>query len=521
MAKFVVPEVVDNPEGWGPISEPGHLRNVPYAPFSKNEKICKAADWTQQGHLKTHGRYQNQAPPVFNFLHNEEEDNFHLVDSKPIKPTGYRQAAAARRQLQQQRSRRDETRDGRAGSGQQGQRRQYMQPGQKHNWNYYKRDPPKQTVVYSSSIEVRPEWQVVEQMEFTTLHRLKRIPEPTAKDLVICGEVEYCDKSFDLVTPKKEKVLIKTRRVFRNVTASDDPVMRHYAAEGEGRIFATDSVLTTIMCATKSVYSWDVVITKVGDKLFFDKRDQSSLSYLTVNETAPDQVVEDKDNINGTHQLSLEATIINQNFSQQVLRKGKKYQFQRPNPFAKAGDQSELSSCAYRYRKLRLREEDALDIIVRCEIDAVQENPSARPSLVSLKALNEFSQKQGAHADWRQRLESQRGAVFATELKNNANKISKWTAAALLGDIDVMKLGYVSRLHPKDNQRHALLGMQLYKPREFAEQIGLKMDFCWAIFMKIVELCMSRNDGKYLLLKDPNRQNLRLYDIPGGSFEHS
>lgn len=34
--------------------------------------------------------------------------------------------------------------------------------------------------------------------------------------------------------------------------------------------------------------------------------------------------------------------------------------------------------------------------------------------------------------DWRQKLENQRGAVLATELKNNANKIAKWTAAALV-----------------------------------------------------------------------------------------
>lgn len=38
-----------------------------------------------------------------------------------------------------------------------------------------------------------------------------------------------------------------------------------------------------------------------------------------------------------------------------------------------------------------------------------------------------------AGVDWRQKLENQRGAVLATELKNNANKIAKWTAAALVG----------------------------------------------------------------------------------------
>jgi translation initiation factor 3 subunit D len=34
------------------------------------------------------------------------------------------------------------------------------------------------------------------------------------------------------------------------------------------------------------------------------------------------QVPEDKDNINGVQQLSLEATMINQNLSQQLLVKG-------------------------------------------------------------------------------------------------------------------------------------------------------------------------------------------------------
>lgn len=86
------------------------------------------------------------------------------------------------------------------------------------------------------------------------------------------------------------------------------------------RVFITDSLLTTLMCAPRSVYSWDIVATRAGDKLFFDKRDGSNLDLLTVAETAPDPLPEDKDAINGVQQLSLEATAINQNFSQQVLR---------------------------------------------------------------------------------------------------------------------------------------------------------------------------------------------------------
>ena len=106
--------------------------------------------------------------------------------------------------------------------------------------------------------------------------------------------------------------------MFRNVTTSDDPIIRQLAAEDKARVFVTDNILTTLMCVKSSVYSWDVVITRVGDKLFLDKRDGGSLDLLTVNETAPDQLPEEKDNINGVQNLSLEATTINQNYGQQV-----------------------------------------------------------------------------------------------------------------------------------------------------------------------------------------------------------
>jgi len=71
----------------------------------------------------------------------------------------------------------------------------------------------------------------------------------------------------------------------------------------------------------------------------------------------------------------------------------------------------------------------------------------------------------GAGVDWRQKLENQRGAVLATELKNNANKLAKWTAAALVSGADMIKLGYVSRNHPRDNKNHVILGTQARAPR--------------------------------------------------------
>ncbi len=94
---------------------------------------------------------------------------------------------------------------------------------------------------------------------------------------------------------------------------------RKYAEEGKGQVFMSDTVLTTLMCAPRSVYSWDVLIRKEGGRLFFDTRDGSQLGQPTVAETAPEGVAEDKDSMNGVQQLRAEATAINRNFSQQVL----------------------------------------------------------------------------------------------------------------------------------------------------------------------------------------------------------
>lgn len=66
-----------------------------------------------------------------------------------------------------------------------------------------------------------------------------------------------------------------------------------------------------------------------------------------------------------------------------------------------------------------------------------------------------------AGISWRQKLETQRGAVLANELKNNANKLAKWTAAAHISGTDMIKLGYVTRATPKDNFNHVILGTQV------------------------------------------------------------
>lgn len=50
MVGFRTPQVPDNGEGWGPTTVPEELKDVPYAPFGKGDKLGRVSDFTQQGH---------------------------------------------------------------------------------------------------------------------------------------------------------------------------------------------------------------------------------------------------------------------------------------------------------------------------------------------------------------------------------------------------------------------------------------------------------------------------------------
>jgi len=485
------------------------LQNVPYAPFSKNERIGRVADWTRNYNARPNAR-SGQESSVFDFVFDEaDEESFRLVDGKPPpKPRfGPRWRFQQQRQLPQRKDEEVEAKKREAEKERQRRDRFYHQ-----NRNNMQR---REAAVFKSSVDIQPEWTMLDQIPFTTFSKLSySVGEP--EDLVMCGALEYYDRVYDRVTPKSEKRLerFKNRNFFK-VTTTDDPVIRRLASEDKATVFATDAILATLMCAPRSVYSWDIVVQKVGSKLFFDKRDGSQLDLLSVNETSQEPLPEAKEDINSAHSLSVEAAYINQNFSQQVLiRDGNKVEFEEPNPFASEGE--EVASVAYRYRRWKLDED--VSLVARCEVHSVLDL-RGNTQFLTLNALNEFDPKYSG-VDWRQKLETQRGAVLATELKNNANKLAKWTAQALLASADVMKLGYVSRIHPRDHFNHVILSVQGYKPKEFAMQINLNTSNMWGIVKSIVDLCLKLNEGKYVFVKDPSKPQVRIYEVPTDAFEN-
>jgi translation initiation factor 3 subunit D len=160
----------------------------------------------------------------------------------------------------------------------------------------------------------------------------------------------------------------------------------------------------------------------------------------------------EKDSLNSALSLSLEATYINQNYSFQVVREdATPLDLANPNPFYGPEETEPLASCGYRYRLFdaSINEDEDVKIAVRTEVDAYQPGSGKHreDTLMTIRSLNEFdSRAQGAGGapDWRTKLDSQRGAVVATEMKNNSCKLARWAVQSILAGADTMKIGYVN-----------------------------------------------------------------------------
>ena len=138
-----------------------------------------------------------------------------------------------------------------------------------------------------ASVAVGNDWKKVEELDLAKLtkHLVASTDVPTGDDILWCGFLDPYNEAYDKITARQAPGLKRMEnKEFYPVTTTDDPVLEKLAIDGMGQVFITDTILSHLMTCTRSVYPWDIVITKLpGGTLFFDKRDSSSFDYLTVN----------------------------------------------------------------------------------------------------------------------------------------------------------------------------------------------------------------------------------------------
>ncbi|KAJ2632935.1 hypothetical protein H4R22_000884 [Coemansia sp. RSA 1290] len=554
LPSFSLPEIFDNPKGWGPSSaQPpaAAFKDIPYVPYSKGDKVNRAANWISPQEQRDqrdgrsrgrHGRdfgqqtYGSNSSSAFVYQADEDEASFSLVDSRGA---GAKQAGIKAVSRTDTRGR-----GGGGGGGGMGMQRLGRggarggsSAGAAQRKRYRWRDADRGQHHRYASVKPAEDWELVQDIEFSRMAGLSFMARD-AGDLGRYGRAGIYDHAYDRVSTKLEKPLRNSGAVRLNVTASDDPVLQKVGDE-RVRVFATDTVLATLMAATVSSSAWDVVVNRVGDRLFLDKRDGGPLDFPSVNENAasPPADTSDKEgSMNLAPMLAMEARDINRNYIRQVTAKGAvEYQ---PNLF-NAGEDTDDS--AYRYRLLdfsarRLVSESDSDsdaeeevigdsclVAVRTEISGLlPSGAAAEPKQLFIRALTQHdiaAAGAGDALDWRQKLDSQRGAVIATEMKNNSSKLARWAFQALLADADQLRIGFVSRVSPRDRTRHGVLGHQTYNPSDFVAQLGLNEFNAWGILKAIIDMCLKLDEGKYVIMRDPNKPLILLYKVPPSTFD--
>jgi len=537
--KFILPKISDNVNGWGPLENdiPENLQDIPYTPFSKSERIGKIADWTsgqeygndkRKNYQRNDQIYGSGLSNAFNYrFAAEEEASFSLVDraaSSSKKSSNYRTT---------QKSNRQGSKLVRAF------RPNYQQAFNRNkNGRRFNRQDIK---ILDDAVKIGDQWKSIEEIDMNKLAKSTfTVNDPS--DISVYGTLNYYDLAIDRISAKSGVALKGAKRVIDNPSTADDEVIQSIAKSTTGRaVFATDSIISTLMCAPRSVYPWDIVITKCGDQIFFDKRDDSqAFDYYTVNENVSDNSIDQNDIINSPAQLSEETTRNCKYFAEQSVNKDTKYQFKEPYPFNDEDSNDEIGSVAFRYRKWALNSanEEPISLIIRTTLDAaVQQksnlisnkiksmepvessSPLDETLFLNLRTVDEFDLYR--NTSWRKNLDSQKVGCITSEFRSNFNKLSKWAIESILSGADYIKFGFISRVNNKDNKRHEILGTHTFKPREFANHLQLTIENSWGLLKEIVDKLMKLEDGKFVLVKDAVKNNFTLYSVPDNAFDET
>ena len=195
--RFSLPPVADNPLGWGPASVSEELSHVPYAPYSKSDRLGKIADWTAPALGDSYGdrRYGGDGDRRRRFGAGQEAFGSGLtsqfaysvaVDDEASFSVVDRQATVQKKPgFKSQRGGRGGARGGAGGAaggwqtggrggyqggpGGRGNDRRGQQFGQRRRYGGYNDKPAR---IRDASVQAGAEWKVVEELDFPRMNKL-------------------------------------------------------------------------------------------------------------------------------------------------------------------------------------------------------------------------------------------------------------------------------------------------------------------------------------------------------------
>ncbi|AAZ11995.1 eukaryotic translation initiation factor 3 subunit 7-like protein [Trypanosoma brucei brucei TREU927] len=262
-------------------------------------------------------------------------------------------------------------------------------------------------------------------------------------------------------------------------------------------VVATDEVLALLMTCSRSVYSWHLHFYRVGRFYFISKVDGCNVEKQWVDETADVSRVPSETEVvetDRTSSLEAESSKVNNFFVAQSCTAARYQMDCEKSPFP--GKHPRL----YRYRRFVMHADtkDRYDLIVRCEVDAMQGDKHIR-----LFGLLEHCIK-GEENDWRKMLASQTATCISEEYRRNAQKMARWIALCHLSGAH-MKIGFISRCRKGagvfDPLRHEVLATFTNDPSPLAAQLGIKVANMWTVADTIITAFVQSDFSEAALVK--------------------
>lgn len=180
-------------------------------------------------------------------------------------------------------------------------------------------------------------------------------------------------------------------------------------------MYASDTLLTALMCSKSSNFPWDMAVIKKGNLLILDSQiDREPISFIdltSINENAQELLPDDEKDI---YDLCVQATKITNNLQAQAF-KGEVWQVSQEPIQVEDFEEREFS---HRYVEWRF---ENIVVNVRSKLDGyVKVGDELKPCI--LRTLNENS----SETDWRKSIATQKGAFRSKEFINNSNNFTRW-----------------------------------------------------------------------------------------------
>ena len=519
MAQFPIMPVFDGDKAWGPPRNDDSLGfDIPYQSFVKGDKLARIAEWIPDPSKRGRGR-GGRYGAAWEYM-DEDEKNWTTADyTKSAPKRGFRPRNRVMGRGQAGRGGLHARRGGRGGVG-------GLKPKKKADH----RDPGfrRKDIHRSASTEVKQSWNLLSSINIPDLTKVsaeRPHPIPKTETLATNGALFAYNETFDGATPKTPYDICQMGSCVDNSALTDSEDIRKIAmqqaanADDNGiKMYATDMVLATLMSSTKSVNSWDVIVERTANTYFLSNRSEGSVGKWTVDESAHEPPpIEEPQNAtleqqcNTMGKLMNELTLLNLNFSQQVLNKRlpvKKGKFAPERIAPKPENQPEgkaQANVVYRYNQWVLPGD--ITLVARTHFDGVC-GKKQRP-------FRGFALLDHSGAAWKQKLPDSQGAVLGSEVQSNCCRILKQIACCLLSGSEVMKLGFISRKKSTSTNSHSLVHMKAEDPKKFLTSFNnINVTSLWNVLIKILDEVVKTKSAEktqsYVLMKDPNKNILKV-----------